>query len=329
MTVFVNDIGAATMSLGTYGEWAENEISFLQKFIPKGGTVIDVGAYIGTHTLAFARFVGSKGTVVAIEPQPDTFAVLKKNIIANRAKNIILHNAAAADRVGFINYQPINIARQESFGSASLAQILGPIEHEWAPAKSNHLARAKTPLITIDSLGLQSCALLKIDAEYAEHLVLKGAQRTLSHFAPVVYAECNSIEQGLRMIDVMRSLKYVCRLHVVDAFNPANFCGRRANIFGAARETALVYVPEARARQFEAIRARPQELILEIRTADDLALGMLNKAQYPEEILRAGAAARSGGAAWLDAFRRRNQAISRLRPRTVRRRRIEKVRSTA
>ena len=52
MTVFANDTGAVSRSLAEYGEWAENELAFMRKLVPPGATVIDVGAYVGTHTLA-------------------------------------------------------------------------------------------------------------------------------------------------------------------------------------------------------------------------------------------------------------------------------------
>ena|SRR5437868_1400172 len=88
MAVFANDTGAVSRSLLTYGEWAENELSFLGTLILPGATVLDVGAYIGTHTLAFSKLVGSEGRVVAIEPQPKTFELLTKNVFANRLTNV-------------------------------------------------------------------------------------------------------------------------------------------------------------------------------------------------------------------------------------------------
>lgn len=57
-------------SLALYGEWAGREIGFLQAFVPQGATVVDGGANIGTHTLAFARFCGSGGSVIAVEASP-------------------------------------------------------------------------------------------------------------------------------------------------------------------------------------------------------------------------------------------------------------------
>ena len=58
VTFFANDTGAISESLRLYGEWAQNELSFMLSMVRPGDTVVDVGGYIGTHALAFARHVG-------------------------------------------------------------------------------------------------------------------------------------------------------------------------------------------------------------------------------------------------------------------------------
>ena len=123
MTFFANDIGAVSQSLQTYGEWAENELDFMKALIRPGATVVDVGAYIGTHTLAFARFVGLKGRVISIEPQDESFALLQRNVSANRLTNVRMEHAAAADHVGTLHASPVHITAKESFGSAALQRF--------------------------------------------------------------------------------------------------------------------------------------------------------------------------------------------------------------
>ena len=46
-------------SLDLYGEWCEFEIVLMRQVIRLGDVVIDAGANIGTHTVAFANLVGS------------------------------------------------------------------------------------------------------------------------------------------------------------------------------------------------------------------------------------------------------------------------------
>src|SRR4051812_35923726 len=67
-------------SLRLYGEWSEHELSCLRPYVPAGTTVIDVGAHIGTHTLAFAGWVAS-GSVIAVEPQPIVMCLLQANCL--------------------------------------------------------------------------------------------------------------------------------------------------------------------------------------------------------------------------------------------------------
>ncbi len=307
LTYFANDIGAVSQSLETYGEWAENELTFMKTLIPPGATVVDVGAYIGTHTIAFAQAVGSQGRVISIEPQDATFALLEKNVAANQLRNVQLKHAAAADHIGTLWVSPIRVTEKKSFGSAALDRSNFPLAHIGSGPNLQKEELMRVQALTIDSLHLDSCALVKIDVEGFEDLVIAGATETLKRLSPVIYAECNAVENGLKTFEMMRELGYTVRLHVVDAFNQHNFLGREENIFGPAREAALVGVKGTHLAKVDQMQARPCELILKIATADDLVLGMLNKPQYACEILQSGVAARSGGDAWL---RERSAALS-------------------
>jgi len=53
MSFFKTD-NTISRSLKEYGEWAQAEIDFLLYFIGSRDTVLDIGAFIGTHVLAFA-----------------------------------------------------------------------------------------------------------------------------------------------------------------------------------------------------------------------------------------------------------------------------------
>src|ERR1700759_4504087 len=70
-------------SLDLYGEWCDFEIQLLSRFINPGDTVVDVGANIGTHTVAFANLVGAGGVVPAFEPQRRLFQMLSGNVALN------------------------------------------------------------------------------------------------------------------------------------------------------------------------------------------------------------------------------------------------------
>jgi FkbM family methyltransferase len=74
----------------------------IQNHVKRGDIVLDIGAHIGYHTLAFAKLVGDKGIVYAFEPDPDNFGLLKKNIEMNDYNNIISEQAAISNKTGKI-----------------------------------------------------------------------------------------------------------------------------------------------------------------------------------------------------------------------------------
>src|SRR5215212_495260 len=86
-------------SLRLYGEWSEHELCCLRRFVHPGTTVIDVGAHIGTHTLAFAKWV-LDGKVIAVEPQTSVMCLLQVNCLLNGITNVEIVNAACAGKQG-------------------------------------------------------------------------------------------------------------------------------------------------------------------------------------------------------------------------------------
>ncbi|MDM8527696.1 FkbM family methyltransferase [Anaerolineales bacterium HSG24] len=62
-----------------------------------GDYVAEMGAYQGFCSLKLAQQVGPNGRVVAIEPMPDNFRLLKKNKEANNLNQLILSNKGVWD----------------------------------------------------------------------------------------------------------------------------------------------------------------------------------------------------------------------------------------
>lgn len=58
------------------------------------GIFIDVGANIGKYTIKVARQIGSKASVISIEPEPQSFKALKRNIDLNKLANVTALNMA-------------------------------------------------------------------------------------------------------------------------------------------------------------------------------------------------------------------------------------------
>lgn len=70
------------------------------RLVASGQTVVDLGASIGYHTLAFAALVGPGGCVHAFEPDPLARAFLERNLELNGCVNVCVWDLAVADRSG-------------------------------------------------------------------------------------------------------------------------------------------------------------------------------------------------------------------------------------
>jgi len=255
-------------SLALYGEWAQREIDFLASFIAPGSTVLDIGAFIGTHTLAFSSMVGEQGAVIAFEPRAEAFELLSRNVKDNGRTNVHLHQEGVAEVPSTIELQRLQPGALTNFAGLALENDGG--------SGSGY----KVPLITVDGLSLPAVGLLKIDVEGMERQVLEGARKTIASLKPAIFAEANSISAGCRILDWCQSNGYECFGHLTDAFNSDNFNGETRNIFDGGRELNLLLLP--------AERALPSNLprVFAIDNADDIAALLLHKPQYPHEVLR-------------------------------------------
>jgi FkbM family methyltransferase len=160
-------------------------IDRLREFVPDGSLVIDVGANVGFFSLRFARWVGDAGKVIAIEPEQHNFdsliLALKRAGILGRVDGL---QAVATDQPGmtFLEINPLH-----------------PADHK--------LSRDGTGLsvtaVTLDGLvpdkGRLRPALVKIDVQGAEMLVLRGASGILKAAAPALFIELH--EAGLNRFE--------------------------------------------------------------------------------------------------------------------------------
>ncbi|MEO0076614.1 MAG: FkbM family methyltransferase [candidate division WOR-3 bacterium] len=91
-----------TLQLSINGIYEPLVTNFFLKEVKPGNIIIDVGAHIGYYTLIFAKLAGQSGEVYAFEPDPTNFAILKKNVLINGYKNVILSNKAVSNISGRI-----------------------------------------------------------------------------------------------------------------------------------------------------------------------------------------------------------------------------------
>ena len=124
--------------------------------------VFDIGAYHGTWAMLLSRHAAE---VVAFEPQPSTFSVLKEMISVNGARNVKVCCLA-------LGSEPCSA---DFWGTGSGASLrAGHLRQSHVSVEVDTLDRY------VDRLSLMP-DVLKIDVEGGEYDVLLGARRCLAH----------------------------------------------------------------------------------------------------------------------------------------------------
>ena len=187
-----------------YGEYSEAEVDALRVFLREGNTVVDVGANIGDLTLPMSQMVGSSGRVFAFESHSETYQVLNANMALNAVKNVKAINA-------FVAHSP-DIDMAGPWGE------FGFVSEKW-----------RASVMSIDSLGLDQCALIKVDVDGAEYEVLRSAEATIKAHAPVLYFENDDREKSPQLLGYAMSLGYSLYFHLAPMFQENNFYGNPVN----------------------------------------------------------------------------------------------------
>jgi FkbM family methyltransferase len=85
--------------INAMGEYDYNNMSLLKILLSKRpATFLDVGANIGSYTLIASEIPHAR--VISIEPHPEAFAALVRNVRLNDRKNVKCVNVAASSRDG-------------------------------------------------------------------------------------------------------------------------------------------------------------------------------------------------------------------------------------
>jgi FkbM family methyltransferase len=163
----------------------EPEYALLPTLLSPGDCVIDVGANIGLYTKRFAELVGKQGRVIAFEPVPETFALLTGNMQRIGCSNVTLINGALSDETTFTGMSmPTFDTGLKNFYQARLVHDTDGQTEEF-----------QVMTLRLDALNIPNrVALVKIDVEGHEALVLRGMADLLHQDHPTLIVETSSTE---------------------------------------------------------------------------------------------------------------------------------------
>lgn len=157
----------------------------------------DIGANAGFYSLLMARRVGTNGRVYAFEPDPANLNFLRRHLELNGVSNVGVRVEAVADFTGEARFATDRSGYQGRLDSTGALRV---------------------PVVTLDRLlavrQIEPADLVKIDVEGAELGVLRGAEKFLKRFRPVVFLATHSVELHRVCCEFLRECGY--RLQTLD-----------------------------------------------------------------------------------------------------------------
>lgn len=153
-----------SLRLGKRGIYERFETEFVRATLKAGQTFIDVGAHIGYYTTLAASIVGPEGAVIAFEPEPGNFEILRENAAAVSAP-VVLYPVALSDKDGMTQ---LYLSRKNSG------------DHRLFFSRKREAI--EVPMMRLDALpDLQGRRIdfLKVDVQGLETRVLAGARETI------------------------------------------------------------------------------------------------------------------------------------------------------
>ncbi len=167
------------IKLYQYGFFEEALSRAVIEHLRPGDVFIDIGAHVGYYTVLAALMVGPGGKVVAFEPTPRTRRELSSN--TRDLAHVTVVPAAAWDSPARLTLRDFG-RRQSSFNSVLAPRMTKAIAHQ---------------SIEVDAVAVDDWLdahgvlphFIKIDAESAEHRVIRGLARTIERCHPILSVE--------------------------------------------------------------------------------------------------------------------------------------------
>jgi len=191
-----------------YGYWALDDIQLIKSLIEfqlkKFDTVVfyDVGANIGTHTLAIAKTFLNKVKIRSFEAQRQIFNMLCGTMAINGITNAYCYHTAVSELDGTILDIPLlDYTTNNNFGGLELMALKSL---DKAEALKYHTEKVTT--LCLDSFN-ERVDFIKIDVEGMEDKVLMGAQQSIRNHKPICYLELQKTDSEY-VVSFLKNLNY-------------------------------------------------------------------------------------------------------------------------
>ena len=166
----------------------------------RGMVVIDIGAHIGTFAIRYGKKLRSSGIVIAIEPEPSNYELLKLNLRLNKLYNVYALPIACS------SYTGKTVLYLHGFTGHSL--VYRSDRYVYVQQYTlDDLYRALSRVLKVRKIDL-----IKINAEGAEVNILLGAQQALIYTRALVIAAHHDPDQPALVSKILESKGFHCRI---------------------------------------------------------------------------------------------------------------------
>ena len=197
--VFAGDMTSfIERQLYLFGGYEDEMLDLFRSFMAttERRTILDVGANIGTHAIAFAR---DFNLVHAFEPNPSMWPRFQRNVALNGLANARLHQTGLGDERADL---PFYLTANANLGLGTVCAI-EQYDTPLAPAGVAHIEKGDE---FVASHGLSSIDAIKIDVQGFEPEVLAGLRETLRQHRPVVWMELGAATANkLASVEALRA----------------------------------------------------------------------------------------------------------------------------
>jgi FkbM family methyltransferase len=165
--------------LRSFPDADEPDLAVIRELVERGTIAVDLGANFGMYTKVLSDLVGPTGTVISVEPVPQTFDALSRNIRSLGMSNVSCVNVAISDSdgdvvmalpnydTGGINFYQATVVPRPDGGAVDSTQV-------------------RVPALSLDTLvaGKGIVGFVKCDVEGHELACLSGAETVLNSHSP-------------------------------------------------------------------------------------------------------------------------------------------------
>lgn len=186
--------------------WEPGQTALLGERLRPGMTFVDGGAHVGYFTCQAARLVGPRGLVLAFEPAPRNFELLRANVWRNGFGNVVCFPWALGDETGLVplRLSPTNTGdhRLDAGGEGPLVRV----------ARLDDVLAIRPPVDVV-----------KLDVQGAEEAALRGMAALLAGSPDVLVLvelspadACAAGSDPRALLGFYRSLGFELRVQLPD-----------------------------------------------------------------------------------------------------------------